>query len=402
MTSLSIRLLGPFQVTLEDQPVAGFETAKARALLAYLAAEPDRPHRREALAEMLWSDRPEGAARANLRHALLTLRKAIGDHAAAHTERQGPPFLAVTRDAIQLNVDGEVWVDVAAFARSAAQGMLGVRPNLGQLEAAVSLYRGPFLADLSLRDSAAFEEWALLRREEFSRQALDVLHRLAECHERFGEVGRALAYARRQLELEPWDEKAQRQAMRLLALDGQRDAALAQYQACVRVLAQELDVEPEEATTELYACIRDGGELPAPDVLVPHNLPAQLAPFVGRERELAEIVQRLADPACRLLSLVGPGGSGKTRLAIEAARAQLDAYKHGVYFCALAPLRSVEAIVPTVAQAIGLSFSPGPPPRRQLIGYLRHKRVLLVVDNCEHLLTPLAAPSPPEGGTTGG
>lgn len=387
-TSLCIRLLGPFEVTLAGQPVTGFETAKARALLAYLATEPDVSHRREALAEMLWPSRPEGAARANLRHALLVLRRAIGDRNTAHTEAESTSALTVTRDEIQFDSDSDAWVDVAAFAQSAAGATQRVRPILSQLEAAASVYRGPFLADLSLRDSAEFEEWALLKRQQLSRQAMNVLYRLAEGYEALGEYARALAYAYRQLELEPWEEGAHRQVMRALALDGQRDAALAQYETCRRALQAELAVEPEEATTELFGRIRDRRELPAPVALPVHNLPAPLTPFVGRQRELAEIAQHLADPSCRLLSLVGPGGSGKTRLALEAATSQLDAYDHGVFFCSLAPLQSAQDIVPTIGQAIGLSFYPGGEPRQQLVDYLRRRRMLLVLDNYEHLLSP--------------
>ena len=241
MTRFSIRLLGPFQATRDDQ-VVHVPSAKVRALLAFLAAEPDRPHTREALAEMLWPGRPEGAARANLRHTLAVLRKALDPRPGDGSPPK--PLLWVTRDTIQFNVEGDVWVDAAAFAAAASAALSVARPHLVQLEAAIDVYRGPFLADLSLPDSASYEEWALVQREGYSRQALNVLHRLAEGYEQLGEYGRGLVHARRQLELEPWDEDAQRQVMRLLALDGQRDAALAQYEACRRVLAAELDVEP--------------------------------------------------------------------------------------------------------------------------------------------------------------
>jgi predicted ATPase len=119
-----------------------------------------------------------------------------------------------------------------------------------------------------------------------------------------------------------------------------------------------------------------------------HNLPVQATPFVGRESELAQIAELLADPDCRLLTLVGPGGSGKTRLALEAAVAQLDTngYEHGVFFVSLAPLEDVDAIVPTVADALGFRFYGGGPPREQLLSYLRQKNLLLIIDNFEHLL----------------
>jgi len=278
MTRFSIRLLGPFQATRDDQAVH-VPSAKARALLACLAAEPDRPHTREALAEMLWPGRPEGAARANLRHTLAVLRKALGPPPGDGSPPE--PLLWATRDTIQFNVEGGVWVDAATFAETSAAALSAACPNLAQLEAAIDVYHGPFLADLSLPDSATYEEWALVQREGYSRQALNVLRRLAEGYEQLGELGRGLVHARRQLELEPWDEDAQRQVMGLLALDGQRGAALAQYETCRRVLAQELGVEPEEETTALYNQIREGALAGAP------VQKAALSPAITPERSEA-------------------------------------------------------------------------------------------------------------------
>jgi predicted ribonuclease YlaK len=128
----------------------------------------------------------------------------------------------------------------------------------------------------------------------------------------------------------------------LLTLSGQRGAALAQYETCRRVLAEELGVEPAAETRRLYQQIRDEVLEPLPSALHQHqhNLPAQSRPFIGREATLAKIEQCLKDPDCRLLTLIGPGGSGKTRLALEAAAAQLEDYTHGVFFVPLAPIRS--------------------------------------------------------------
>ena len=254
MTHLSVCLLGSFQATLEDQGVIDFETTKARALLAYLAVEADRPHRREALAEMLWPDRPEGAARANLRHTLAGLRRAIGDQDAV------PPFLLITRKTIQFNSDSDAWVDVAAFETMAAQGVQSGRPNVGQLEEAAELYRGAFLECVSVRDSAAFEEWALLRREQFRRQVLGVLNRLAVWYAQLGDHRRALEHARRWVELEPLEDEAQHRFIQLLALSGRRSEAIRQYETFERALAKD-DLEPLEETKKLVEGIREGREL---------------------------------------------------------------------------------------------------------------------------------------------
>jgi len=173
--------------------------------------------------------------------------------------------------------------------------------------------------------------------------------------------------------------------MRLLALSGQRSAALAQHESCCRILAEELGVEPDTQTTMLHERIRDRTEIlfhaPAP----PNNLPAPLTPFVGREEELTQIEERLQDPSCRLLTLTGPGGIGKTRLALEAAAAQMIQFTHGVFLVSLAPLASADALVPAVAEALGFSFHEEGEPEQQLRDYLRQRTLLLVMDNFEHL-----------------
>jgi predicted ATPase/DNA-binding SARP family transcriptional activator len=384
MAHLSLSLLGPFQATLAGKAVTTFESNKDRALLAYLAVEADRPHRRQVLAGLLWPDWPEGEARSHLRHSLAKLRTTIGDRHAT------PPFLLITRDTIQFNCEGDCRLDVAAFRE------LVESDQVSSWEEAVALYRGPFLEGFSLKDSAAFEDWSRLIREQLHRQVLSTLHRLAEHAEERKDYAQAQRHARRQVEIAPWQEEAHRQLMRLLALDDQRGAALAQYEACRAALQEELGVEPGPETTALYRRIRDGqiGQ-PGRKEARRHNLPPSLTPFVGREAELTAICARLRDPACRLLNLVGPGGCGKTRLALQAAADLLSAdplsedpdfAAHGVFFVSLAPLGSPETIVPTIAQALDLTFHQGRAPREQLLDYLRQKRVLLLLDNFEHLL----------------
>ena len=394
MTRLAIRLLGPFEVTLKGKPITSFETIKARALLAYLAAEAGSPHRREALAEMLWPDRPEGAARANLRHTLRALRLAIGDHQAQ------PPFLHTTRQAIALNPDADCWVDTHDFARSLAGVERREGPEAEALEQALSLYRGAFLEDLSLPDAALFEEWRILRREQLQRQVLDLLSRLVAGYERQGEYQRALAHAWRKVDLEPWDETAHRQVMRLLARSGRRAEALGQYEACRKVLANELGVEPETETTQLYEQIQlgelgPGAIMRAGDPMPVWNLPAAPTPFFGRTDELAALEGWLANPDTRLVTVTGPGGSGKTRLALEAGarvaewdrQALADGlplrFRHGVVFVPLAAVDSVEGLMPALADALGLRLQGG---QEQLLEALRRKEILLILDNLEHLL----------------
>jgi predicted ATPase/DNA-binding SARP family transcriptional activator len=384
MARLALSLLGPFQVTLAGTPVTEFRSDKTRGLLAYLALEADRPHRRDALTGLLWPDAPDQAARNNLRQSLHRLRQAIGQ-----TDER-PTFLDVTSETVQFNSASDSWLDVTAFdglmtaVERHAHRRIEVCPAcIEKLRQAAQLYRGDFLHGFNLDDSVAFSEWAAFRREWLHRRALEALFHLAEHHRWRGEYEPASRYARRQLELEPWREEAYRQLMSILARRGERSAALAQYETCRRVLAEELGVEPSVETVALYERIRNL------DPSRRHNLPTQSTPFIGRERELAEIAALLSDPDCRLLTLVGPGGIGKTRLALMAAEQQMDAFDDGVYFVPLAPLDHPDFMVSAIATTVGLTFNGSEEPRTQLLKYLRSKRLLLVMDNIEHLLSGL-------------
>jgi DNA-binding SARP family transcriptional activator len=259
MARLSIWLLGTFEVALEGQPVTAFAYDKVRALLAYLAVEANRPHRRESLTGLFWPDRPERNARQNLSQALSGLRHALGDHTAA------PPFLLVTPQALQFNHLSDYRLDVTAFttllaacrAHSHAR-LLACQDCLARLQQAAALYRGSFLDGFSLNDSSAFEEWLGFNREHLHCLVMEALRWLAEAHTERGEYEAALPYAWREVELEPGWEESHQQLMRLLALSGQRSAALAHYDTCRRLLADELNQTPAAETMRLYEQIRDG------------------------------------------------------------------------------------------------------------------------------------------------
>jgi DNA-binding SARP family transcriptional activator len=254
MARLSLSLLGPFGATLDGAPVTGFDSNKVRALLAYLAVELARPHPRSYLAGLLWPDWPEPSALANLRGALANLRTAIGDREAS------PPFLLISRETIQLNPVSDHWIDAVAFSQI-VQADAATSDGLDQ---AIALYRGPFMEGFSVDDSATYEDWASLTRERLQRQILTAFQRLVEHREGQRDYGRACEVAWRWVELAPWQEGAHQATMRLLALSGQRGAALAQYEACRRALREELDVEPGEETRQLYERIRDGELGPRP------------------------------------------------------------------------------------------------------------------------------------------
>ena len=393
MAHLTLSVLGEFQALIDGVPIASFESDKVRALLVYLAVEANRTHRRETLIGLLWPDCPEQAARHNLRQALFNLRLALGDHMAK------PPYFLITRDAIQFNQESDYSLDLALFNRhfdrwekNRRQESEGPSTFVTQLEETVNLYRGEFLQQFYLADSAEFEEWILVQREASHQRAMNALTYLANNFEQLGDFQTAHRYALRQLELDPWREEAHCQIMRVLALDGQRSAALAQYENCRRILAVELGVEPSTTTRDLSEQIRQGmlkrkTETPSHVAAAPiHNLPIPLTPFIGREAEMVDLSRLIADPQCRCITLVGPGGIGKTRLALQAADQHKTEFAYGSAFVPLAAVGTIEAVIPAMASAIDFAFSGPSDPKVQLLNHLREKQMLLILDNAEHLL----------------
>ena len=297
--ALEIRLFGGLDIRLADAPVTTFISTKAPALLVYLAVT-RRAHQRDTLATLLWGEMGDADAKNNLRQALTSLRKVID------------PYLDIARDTVALRDDMPVWVDVCAFLevlRRTGDGEVATP----RLHTAVELYRGDFLEGFFVRDAPDFEEWALAQRTRLRGLALQAMHSLTARQMAAGNFAAAIDAATHLLALDAWREESHRLLMLALARTGQFSAALSQYQVCRRLMLETFDVEPSLETTALYERVRAAQRGPR------HNLPAALTGFVGRARELDEVRHRLATSTCRLLTIVGPGGSGKTRLALEAA-----------------------------------------------------------------------------------
>ena len=372
-----------------------FKLRKGLALLAYVAVT-RRLHSRDSLATLFWPEKSQRVARANLRRLIYEVSQLVD-----------PPLLDTTGEQVQIHPDALLWVDVAHF-QQCVERQLPVHPpdpaDLAQLCAGTKLYTADFMAGFSLPDCPEFDEWQFFQREALRTGYATALQQLVSAHEQVDEGDAALSYARQWLALDPSDEAVQRRLMQLYAKVGQTGAALRQYDECVRILAAELDVTPEPETTALYDAIRTrrypaqhasvaGSQTPPMAPAAPSNLPAQTTPFIGRQHELAELLRHLADPACRLLTLVGPGGIGKTRLALAAASAlhapnpnMPSLFPNGVYFVPLQPVNAPSGIISAVAQTLGLQFYSGAPLEEQLLAYLREKHLLLVLDNFEHLL----------------
>jgi predicted ATPase/DNA-binding SARP family transcriptional activator len=394
MEHVSISMFGGFSVAADGQPLNSFRYQKVRALLAYLAAQPEQEHPRSLLVGLLWPELPNQTALANLRQALNHLRRAL------HDRQAGTPFLLVQRDHIRWNSLAPASIDAVRFTallevarQHPHRSPLRCQECQQRLQEALALYQGPFLADFFLPDSASFEEWVILTREAYQRQALQAMAALARIFEELGQYDQALHYAYRQLEIDPWREEIHRQVMHLLALSGQRGAALAQYESCRRVLAQEFGLEPEPETQRLYEQIRTlasgagtAATQGAPNQVSPKALPAPVTPFVGRQKELARIASLCAGPDCRLITIIGAGGMGKTRLALQAAAQQQAAFAAGACFVPLAGISSANILASTIAQQLQIPLAAEVDVKQQLLEYLSEKDLLLVLDNFEHLL----------------
>ena len=402
MDGLKLSLLGSVRAWLNGQPIARFRSNRVQALLVYLATETaagQSSFAREMLMDLLWPSLPQKSAQTNLRTTLYQLRQAVPELAL---DGDGEPvsLLLTDRKTVWLNSAYPLSLDVTAFLR-------GLQVSSEEQAEAVTLYRGDFLQDFYLPDAETFEEWAAARRGAYRREVLDVLSSLSEHSIENHEYRDAERYARRQLEIDNLREGAHRQLMEALALSGRRAGALAHFDTLVRLLEQELEVAPSQQTMATLDAIR-GEELQAssPDEATevrtsvptspPHNLPTQPTPFVGRETELAALDSFLVDPDIRLITLTGPGGIGKTRLALAAAERLLEAseadempFPDGIYFVSLAPLNDVERIAPAIAVALGFRFREGEEnlsARQQLMAYLKRRCLLLILDNFEHLL----------------
>jgi DNA-binding SARP family transcriptional activator/predicted ATPase len=369
MANLRLFLLGPPRVELDGDYIE-VKPRKALALLIYLAVTAER-HARDALATLLWPNSDQRRARHALRSRLSELNLTLEDD-----------WIEADRESVGLRAG--FWLDVTEFQQYLAQDAHDPQT----LIAAADLYRDDFLTGFTLPDCPAFDEWLFFQSESLRQALAKALEGLVGMLSGQGDHEAAIPYARRWLTLDPLHEPAHQQLMQLYAQVGQQAAALRQYDLCRQTLKEELGVSPSQETTSLYNDIQAGTvEDRTLSPRLRHNLPIQTTSFIGRENELADIQRLLLDePGCRLLNLVGPGGIGKTRLALAAAAQILEAFPDGVYLVSLASIGEVADIVLAIAEAIRFSFYGNANPKDQLLDYLSQKQLLLVVDNFEHLL----------------
>ncbi len=393
MQQLAVRVLGSFAASADGQPITEFAYTKVRALLAYLALEGAQPLPRGALAGLLWPEQPERNARSSLSQALTTLRTVMGDR-----EREEPLLIADAQH-VWLNPNVAVALDVRQLLmvldeaeRHQHRSWRTCALCEERLRVALAHYRGDFLADLTVADSALFEEWANQRREYVRQRVLSALERLVARAEWRGDYGTAVNDARRLVALDLFVEQSWRAAMRLLALNGEAAAALAMYRQLQTLLAEELGAEPDQLTTALYAQIRAGDTASLRVLPPPFIAPTPTTTLVGRDEALQALRAELRDGA-RALTLTGVGGIGKTRLALAAAHALRFDFEDGVFWVELAALSDSALVASAIARAVGVKERARQPLDETLREHLGSRHTLLILDNFEHLIasTPLVA-----------
>jgi predicted ATPase/DNA-binding SARP family transcriptional activator len=364
---VSIRLLGTFEVEVEGKVLGAgaWRLRKAADLVKLLAIAPGHRLHRELLMEALWPDKDPAAAANNLYQAIHGARRALGQ--ASLEFRDGIVSLATDGGAA-------IRVDVASFEAALERAEAG---EVAAREDARSLYTGELLPD------DRFEDWAAGRREALAAANRRNLSELALVREREGDLEAALDQLAALLALDPTDEAAARRTMRLEARAGRRGAARQHYESLRDALRRELDAEPSPETRKLEQDIVEGRLDPLGERPATTNLPAQFTSFVGREREVRETQRLLL--GTRLLTLTGTGGTGKTRLALEAAQSARGSYPDGVWLVELAGVRRDDDVVRATADVFGVREAPGRPLLEGVARQLGDRRALIVLDNCEHL-----------------
>ena len=392
---LKLRLFGAPLIEV-DHVLVEPRRRKAIALLAYLAVT-NQHHTRDTLATLLWPEYDQVNARAALRGVLNSLKDVLGDK-----------WLYADRELVALKENHRSWIDVKEFCRLLGECKThGHEADqtcakcIGLLTNAVEIYHDDFMAGFTLRNSASFDEWQSFQTEELRQEVASALERLVKALSDEQDFDKAIKYVQRWLAVDAFNELAHRYAMQFYSQSDQRALALRQYELC-QIALNELGVEPQASTVELYTAIKEGQfPLPQPKkrktseflrslktarTLPAHNLPPKLTPFLGREAERIQVAEILADPDCRLLTLTGLGGIGKTRLALQAAEDQLNFFAQGVFYIALASLPTPELLIQAIANAVRFRPQGSEALKTQLFKFLGEKAILLVLDNFEHLL----------------
>ncbi len=381
---LHIQLLGGFVVSVDGDPILSSEwrLRKASSLVKLLAWTPGHRLQRDQLIETLWPESDLDTGINNLHQTIYKARRVLAP--------AGKDCLLMENGFLSLTAVGErtLTVDIEQF--EAAAVIAGECKGPEKYQAALSLYTGDLLPD------DLYEEWASARREGLRQIYLRLLLELSQLQESLQQYSAAADALLRLLSADKTHEEAHSGLMRLYSLSGQPQKALKQYQVLREALQTELEVEPSPGTTRLYEDIQSG-RVPTPAVVQAppgppeklrkprHNLPQRLSTFIGREKEIDQVISLLR--SARLLTVTGSGGVGKTSLALRAAGYLIETFPNGVWLVELAPLADPELLTLTCARTLEVIEQPGVPIMTMLAQYLENKQLLLILDNVEHIIS---------------
>ena len=388
---LRVALLGGFRVAVGEHELAAntWRLRKAADIVKLLALAPGHALHREQLLEALWPGRDPATGANGLRYALHIARRTLAS-------ALGVPDALQWRDGrLALHPACGLWVDVAAFEAAAAAAHRTADPAVS--DNALALYAGDLLPE------DRYADWAADRRETLRETALELLVAVARQREERGEHEAAIVALGRALAVEPAREETHVALMRLYATTGRRNRALRQYARLRAALRDDLDTEPDPATQALYHAIlarrfptvsvKESNAASSAHRSAHTNLRAPLTSLIGRAGERAAVARlliALPPEGARLVTLTGTGGCGKTRLALAVAAGLLTRFPDGVWLVELAALRDPAAAPRAVATALGVPEEPGRAPMDGLAAALRDRALLLVLDNCEHLVATCA------------
>ena len=373
-------MLGPFEVTVGDSPI-GLGGRRQRAVLAILAIHANRVVSLDRLADLVWAGEPPRSAVATLQSYVSHLRRALSGSPLAIESRRPGYVLLAPADAI----------DVSRFERlveQAREAVSGARPEdaTALLTEALGLWRGAVLSDFAYEP---FAEGEIARLENLRMVAVELR---VEAELALGRHADLVGQLETLVAEHPLRESLRGLLMRALHGCGRRAEALRVFREARELLVEELGIEPGADLQRLEQAILledaggDGGPARPPP---PGNLPAATTSFVGRDLELREVAAHLTRH--RLVTLTGPGGIGKTRLAVEVASELAALHADGAWLVELGAVTDGDTVPLAAASALGLAEEPGRDPVEGLCQALRRRDCLVVLDNCEHLVEPCAA-----------
>jgi len=365
---LEIKTLGGFSIGVDGHEIKTLNSHKAQALLVYLLIE-GRVQQRSVLAAIFWPESPQEEACRSLRVELSKLRKHIGD------------YVDITRDTVSIVEFSKIQLDFAELQRKLAYA---------KVDEALDIYKGEFLEGFSIKDSVQFEDWVRNKAALINNQLLEALQGALQDAIVNDDYFNADRYAREILQLDPINEEAHQQTILLYAITGNRPAALSHYQFYADILQNELNLKPSDETRKIYEKIMQGDTVEKGALIRKIRLPAPQTSFIGREQEIQELIRLIRKPDCRLITIIGQGGIGKTRLSIEAARKCARYFSDGVFFVPVETCPSIDHLILAIAKSLELTIDVvinAVGTKSQVFEFLFNRSCLLVLDSFEHLVS---------------